>query len=146
MINKNKRSEALDILGEVPVAKNEGLSDEERVIGNLSDSIAKMAVKTGLYCDTVFSEVHLVAACVDTADELLRLRNEVDSLQAQIDSKEFSTDEFMKGVIALADKRDAYCKVQPACPKCETMQVQLVSWDTGAKWKCRHCKTKWETL
>lgn len=48
-------------------------------------------------------------------------------------------------VFELANRREAAAKQYTPCPKCGTMQVQLVDWSTDLlKMKCRHCKHKFE--
>lgn len=38
---------------------------------------------------------------------------------------------------------EALCNNAPVCPKCDSTQIQLIEYmDTVAKWKCRHCRTK----
>jgi len=145
MTTKNEIGDASDIISSTPVAKNEPRSEAERVNANLAKSIADMAVTVGLHIETEPSAEQLVSARIATSKEILRLRDEVEEYLDRLELDRFDSENFMTDLMALADKRDAYCKKQPPCPKCAAMQVQLVSWDACAKWKCRHCKTTWET-
>ena len=54
-------------------------------------------------------------------------------------------DNFLKDVRELADKREQFCKDAKPCPKCETVQIQIIGWADKAKWRCRRCKHKWES-
>ena len=45
--------------------------------------------------------------------------------------------------ISFANRRMNLCRRAPACPRCGTKQVQLINPLALARWKCRHCKTKW---
>ena len=50
-------------------------------------------------------------------------------------------------VLALADKRDAWCKAMKPCPGCGTKQVQLCDWvGEEPAWKCRQCSFRWKGL
>ena len=47
--------------------------------------------------------------------------------------------------LALAEKREVWCKSMKPCPECGTKQVQLQDWiDDEPDWKCRHCNHKWK--
>lgn len=47
--------------------------------------------------------------------------------------------------LQMADRREAAAKQMRPCPKCDSVQVQLVDWSKPLlKWKCRHCKHKFE--
>ena len=49
--------------------------------------------------------------------------------------------ELLAGALKLADRREHLGRNMPRCPKCDTKQVQLVSYSAAhAEWKCRHCK------
>ena len=49
----------------------------------------------------------------------------------------------LSSAIAMADRRELYCKSMKPCPACGTNQVQLVDWTVTAEWKCRKCRHKW---
>lgn len=53
-------------------------------------------------------------------------------------------EDMIQGAFELSKKREAFCKAVKPCPKCNTNQVQLIDWTDVAKWKCRHCKHRWE--
>lgn len=53
----------------------------------------------------------------------------------------------MEDALAMADIREAYCKSHKPCPRCNDVQVQLVSSPlTHGEWKCRRCSHKWQTV
>ncbi|AND76027.1 hypothetical protein MX01_82 [Escherichia phage MX01] len=48
-------------------------------------------------------------------------------------------------VMAMVARREQSSKNVPNCPECGTEQVQLVHWQTSnLRYKCRHCKHKFE--
>ncbi|QBQ72397.1 hypothetical protein CPT_MTx_091 [Serratia phage MTx] len=50
-------------------------------------------------------------------------------------------------MMELVNRREKACKIQPACPQCSTKQVQIIDWYTSkVKFKCRHCKCRFELL
>lgn len=52
--------------------------------------------------------------------------------------------EHFKAALALADKRELWCKQAKPCPECSSVQVQLRDWiGDEPEWKCRTCKHKW---
>jgi ribosomal protein L37AE/L43A len=47
-------------------------------------------------------------------------------------------------MMEMVNRREQAAKSLTPCPKCETMQVQLVDWRRAQlKYKCRHCKHVW---
>lgn len=50
-----------------------------------------------------------------------------------------------KAMMEMVERRETACKQVKPCPKCNSIQVQLVNWDTDIlKMKCRSCKHKFE--
>lgn len=48
-------------------------------------------------------------------------------------------------MMEMVERRESACKQVKPCPKCDSIQVQLVNWDTDIlKMKCRSCKHKFE--
>ncbi|BBC78138.1 hypothetical protein KNT65_gp090 [Escherichia phage EcS1] len=70
-----------------------------------------------------------------------KTQNLIDKLEALGDEEVFEID--WGATIAMVDRREAACKQVTPCPKCGTMQVQLVDWSTPVlKMKCRECHHK----
>ena len=46
--------------------------------------------------------------------------------------------DILRDAYNLAGERELLCKKQPACPNCETRQVQIID-VSNQEWKCRHC-------
>ena len=54
-------------------------------------------------------------------------------------------DESLRRMMEMVNRREAASKQMKPCPKCDTMQVQLVNWQTDIlQMKCRQCKHKFE--
>lgn len=47
-------------------------------------------------------------------------------------------------MLEMVERREQAAKTLTPCPKCESVQVQLVDWYSAElKFKCRHCKHVW---
>lgn len=72
-----------------------------------------------------------------------QLAEDMAELLDVTEDEEFTID--WASALEMVDRRERAAKQVEPCPKCGTIQVQMIDWSTDIiKMKCRSCKHKFE--